>query len=172
MKLIIIALLLVNCAPTHTTKNELLPFELVLHPSQQWYESVKYPIKDFPTKEIVKVIRYTIDKLDLGEPVDIEKWRFMLIDHYMVRPNEQGDAIFADGMTIPEWHLVVVFPHQDCLADSSLVHEVLHTLGYKHDDHLAEHLMSQIQEQAIKDLCPPDYKSKPFPPFKLPGKKQ
>jgi hypothetical protein len=124
-------------------------------PAPQHIIKGPYTVPTFSREEVKQVTDYTGKALGKTLP---RGWRVEFVDTYLVGKDTNG-IYFADGATDPYQRLIIVFAYNSCLADSSLIHEVAHALGYhSHTKDLYKHL-TVIQKQAIKDLCPEGYVS-------------
>jgi hypothetical protein len=112
-----------------------------------------YETRDFSQEEIYQVASYALEALG----GDLTGWQIVLIDSYIaIHDKGKGEVTLADGITLEAERQIVVFAYSDCLADSSLIHEIGHAVGYTHAEVLLN-LLHKVEEMAIRDLCPPGY---------------
>lgn len=112
-----------------------------------------YKVKHFSQEELHKVVSYAHEAFG----GDLRGWSIILTDAYIMQQGEkEGEILLADGITIPATKTIIVFAYNECLADSALVHEIGHVLGYSHAEVLRK-MVEKVEEMAIRDLCPPGY---------------
>lgn len=128
------------------------------------YPPTPYDIKPFTQSELRETVEYFASAfMLLGIGIFEADWQFQLTDQFIVSWDpEKQQIMLADGITIIEQKKIIVFPWQDCLADSALAHEMLHALGVHHTPK-EEKVLNRVVPMAIKDLCAPTYKRKPPP---------
>jgi hypothetical protein len=106
------------------------------------------------------VVTYVVN--EIGRPLP-RGWRIVLIDKYIGVPTGDVDEMkFADGFADKERKQVTVTVYDDCLATSSLIHELLHVYGYEHDVGM-QALEKWLVRGAVDLLCGRDYVPTPSP---------
>lgn len=108
-------------------------------------------------KEVQRLVRWTMYGLqETMEP----GWKIKITDNYIVKckyNSENNLQIgFLEGWTDIRSKTITVYSYQPCLAASSLIHELVHTLGYQHGD-IAFNRAKVIQRGAIRAFCGIDY---------------
>lgn len=95
----------------------------------------------------------------------VSEWTYEYIDTYIIveDPGTQ-ELVLADGYTDKENKIIYVYLWQPCLAASSLPHELMHAIGYYHEDRLAWEAFLSIHREIIDELCSEGYKVNPPPP--------
>lgn len=117
--------------------------------------------KQVTQEQIQEVVHFTLSALHKQLEIG---WKIRIVPNWIVLPSADGQLIFADGFTDMENKVVYVYHHQPCLAASSLIHELMHAVGYSHEDKMAFIIAKDIQENAVKTLCPEGYKPRRLPP--------
>lgn len=118
--------------------------------------------RDYSRQEIGEIISFALK--EFGSPMPAG-WNIIPVDHWIVAidPNKPKEAKVSDGLTLPNTKEVLVFFHQSCLADSSLIHEIGHVIGFKHTPENTR-VVKRVLLKAINKFCPSDYLRQPPPP--------
>lgn len=122
-----------------------------------------YYITAYTPADIMQVYEYVVKEVGFGPEGE---WGILLTSSWIQSPNPDNpkEIFLADGITIQDEKTIVVFAWQECLADSALVHELLHSVGYDDHKEVFRSHVERIEKEIVKDLCPPGYQSKPRPP--------
>ena len=96
------------------------------------------------------------------------KWVYKYVDTYIIVEDPQTrELVLADGYTNREDKIIYVYLWQPCLAASSLPHELMHAIGFEHEDRLAWEVFPAIHREIIDELCSEGYRvNLPPPPSK------
>lgn len=118
--------------------------------------------KDITHNDIREVVIALLKRLGNGQKYYstlVSEWRYEIIDLYIIIDDERTKQIYiGDGYTDKESKTIYVFLWQPCLAASSLPHELLHAMGYYHDDKLIFHILKTVlHREIIDELCGKDY---------------
>jgi len=92
---------------------------------------------------------------DMMEGYDITLGNFPVI--FIETHKGFGILYGVEGLIQPEKKRMYIYVYQDCLAASSLIHEIFHIAGYTHQEKEIWNTVHNLTIQATKDLCGPDY---------------
>ena len=131
----------------------------------------KYPkLSMTDTENDIKIIiSYFFDHVGMSKQKNsISFWSIGIQKKPIIFRSQAEDGgikyIVLEGLTYPPGRLVIIYSYQNCLAASSLIHELFHVVGYTHRDSPEIFKESNnLTKQAIKELCGEDYVIPPFP---------
>lgn len=116
---------------------------------------------DFSTKQVSEIAEFILHKLDRPLP---EGWTIVIVDHYIsIYRDNPEERCFVNSALDTEQKQLLLFPFQNCVADSALPFELAHLVGYPGNRDTGI-MINKIYMEVVEKFCPSGYVPGP-PPY-------